>query len=145
MESLFSCPKPIYFSLQFSLQAAMSLALVSSTNFWVMLATVGMSLIFYRLRCVYVCTARCLRRIDALGKLISFHIVHSKSIDFHTVKQVEVQSLAIQMPPSADSVQSERQIQNKLSSTNSIPCKTKTPASVSRSRRPHVQLHFGWN
>lgn len=55
---------------QFCLQAVMSLVLVSLTNYWVMMATVAMSLIFYRLRCIYVSTARCLRRIEALGKLI---------------------------------------------------------------------------
>lgn len=48
----------------------MSLVLVSSTNVWVMLTTVGLSLIAYRLRYVYVSTARCLRRIEALGMLI---------------------------------------------------------------------------
>lgn len=53
----------------------MSLVLVSLTNFWVMIATVAMSLIFYRLRHVYVSTARCLRRIEALGKLILVSIV----------------------------------------------------------------------
>lgn len=46
----------------------MSLVLVSMTNFWVMMATVAMSLMFYRLRYVYVCTGRCLRRIEALGE-----------------------------------------------------------------------------
>lgn len=46
----------------------MSLVLVSSTNVWVMIATIIMSLISYRLRCVYVSTGRCLRRIEALGK-----------------------------------------------------------------------------
>lgn len=48
----------------------MSLILVSSTSFWVKLATVGMCLICCKLRHLYVSTARCLRRIEALGMLI---------------------------------------------------------------------------
>lgn len=46
----------------------MSLILVSLTNYWVMMATIVLSTIFYRLRCIYVNTARCLRRLDALGR-----------------------------------------------------------------------------
>lgn len=42
--------------------------LVSLSNIWIMMATIGMSLLFYRLRYIYVCTARCLRRLEALGR-----------------------------------------------------------------------------
>lgn len=34
-----------------------------------MAATIAMSVIFYRLRYIYVSTGRCLRRIDAIGKI----------------------------------------------------------------------------
>lgn len=46
----------------------MSLILVGLSNYWVMAATIVMSVIFYRLRCIYVNTARCLRRLEALGR-----------------------------------------------------------------------------
>lgn len=46
----------------------MSITLVSIMNIWIMIATIGMGLIFYRIRCIYVCTARCLRRLEALSR-----------------------------------------------------------------------------
>lgn len=71
----------------------MSLILVSLSNIWVMVATIAMSLLFYRLRCIYVRTARCLRRLEALGRsaiishtnatisgLSTIHVTKSKDI-----------------------------------------------------------------
>lgn len=45
----------------------MSLILVALTNIWVMIATFVMTFVFYQMRHIYVSSARCLRRIEALG------------------------------------------------------------------------------
>ncbi|XP_055302412.1 probable multidrug resistance-associated protein lethal(2)03659 [Sitodiplosis mosellana] len=50
------------------LQSIMSLVLVSLTNTWVAVATLGMSFVFYGMRHMYVSSARCLRRLEALGR-----------------------------------------------------------------------------
>lgn len=56
----------------------MSLILVSLTNTWVAVATIGMSLVFYGMRHIYVSSARCLRRLEALGKYRrNFQTIHS--------------------------------------------------------------------
>lgn len=60
---------------QLCLQSAMSLVLVALTNIWVMIATLLMTLVFYKMKYIYVSSARCLRRIEALGK---YHIKYLK-------------------------------------------------------------------
>lgn len=50
------------------LQAITSLILVSMANYWLLIPTLVMSIIFFGLRHIYVRTARCLKRLESMGK-----------------------------------------------------------------------------
>lgn len=63
---------------QICLQATMSLILVGLTNIWVMFATLVMSFVFYKMRYIYVNSARDLRRLEALGKHMNCVLAHYK-------------------------------------------------------------------
>lgn len=52
---------------QFVLQVTTSLILVLLANYWLVIPTVVMSIIFFGLRHVYVRTARCLKRMESMG------------------------------------------------------------------------------
>ncbi|XP_031633880.1 probable multidrug resistance-associated protein lethal(2)03659 [Contarinia nasturtii] len=67
----------LYDLMVFFLQCTMSLILVSMTNIWLVVVTLVLSFIFYAIRHIYVSSARCLRRIDALGR--SAIISHTNS------------------------------------------------------------------
>lgn len=56
------------FPFQFFLQFVAIMILVSITNYWLLLPTAIMTVIFYGLRHIYVNTARCIKRIESLGK-----------------------------------------------------------------------------
>lgn len=55
------------FALQFLLQTVTSLILVLVANYWLLIPTLTMSLIFYGMRHIYVKTARCLKRLESMG------------------------------------------------------------------------------
>lgn len=63
-------PKSFSLSIifQFFLQFAAIMILVSITNYWLLLPTAIMTAIFCGLRHIYVNTARCIKRIESLGK-----------------------------------------------------------------------------
>lgn len=65
------------FPFQFFLQFAAIMILVSITNYWLLLPTAIMTVIFYGLRHIYVNTARCIKRIESLGK---YPIPHCNSM-----------------------------------------------------------------
>lgn len=56
------------------LQAITSLILVSIANYWLLIPTLVMSVIFFGLRHIYVRTARCLKRLESMGK----HFIEEK-------------------------------------------------------------------
>lgn len=56
------------FLTQFLLQVTTSLILVLLANYWLVIPTFIMSCIFYILRNIYVKTARCLKRMESMGK-----------------------------------------------------------------------------
>lgn len=53
---------------QFFLELIAIIILVSMVNLWLLVPTFVMSLLFYGLRHVYVNTARCIKRVEALSK-----------------------------------------------------------------------------
>lgn len=53
---------------QFFLRFGAVMILVSITNHWLLLPTALMNIIFYGLRHIYVNTARCVKRIESIGK-----------------------------------------------------------------------------
>lgn len=55
--------------------------LVSITNYWLLFPTAIMTVIFYGLRHIYVNTARCIKRIESLGKFYTH--THSTHILFN--------------------------------------------------------------
>lgn len=74
----------VYF-LQFLLQVTTSLILVSMANFWLLIPTALMSIIFLALRHIYVKTARCLKRLESMGKKVAmknFQIIMTMQILF---------------------------------------------------------------
>ncbi|XP_031634337.1 probable multidrug resistance-associated protein lethal(2)03659 isoform X2 [Contarinia nasturtii] len=58
----------LYDLIKYFLQCTMSLILVSKTNIWLVVVTFVLSLAFYAIRRIYISSARCFRRIDALGR-----------------------------------------------------------------------------
>lgn len=66
---------------QFFLQFTAVMVLVSITNYYLLLPTVLMSAAFYGLRHIYVKTARCVKRIESMGK--STHWKKKLSTDFY--------------------------------------------------------------
>lgn len=57
----------LFFALQFLLQTVTSLILVLVANYWLLIPTLFMSLIFFGMRHIYVKTARCLKRLESMG------------------------------------------------------------------------------
>lgn len=56
------------FRFQFILQSLGNMILVSVTNYWLLVPTFLMSLLFYKLRQIYVKTGRCVKRVESLSK-----------------------------------------------------------------------------
>lgn len=56
--------------------------LVSITNYWLLLPTAIMTVVFYGLRHIYVNTARCIKRIESLGKYKAYSINYLFRIEF---------------------------------------------------------------
>lgn len=55
---------------QFFMQFAAVMVLVSITNYWLLLPTSMISIVFYGLRHVYVNTARSIKRVESMGECI---------------------------------------------------------------------------
>lgn len=65
------------FCVQFILQTAGSLILVSTTNYWILIPTFFTIILFHLLREVFIRTGRCVKRIDAVSRSPLFQHVNA--------------------------------------------------------------------
>lgn len=126
------------FFLQFLLQVTTSLILASMANYWLMIPTAFMCIIFLGLRHIYVKTARCLKRLESMGKQNCKIMTTILQCCFFSLLKGEVRYLRIQMQQSPVFQPFERANPMTLSFENSTHFKTAIPLSVSYSIHYHV-------
>lgn len=131
--------------------------LVSITNYWLLFPTAIMTVIFYGLRHIYVNTARCIKRIESLGKFYTHtHTAHTYYSMAHSAwnfiyiyffsqyQQDAVQFSRTQMQQSTDCRRFVRAKHNTLWQRNSMNCKISTPAHGTYSLLHHERWLCGW-
>ncbi|XP_055309579.1 probable multidrug resistance-associated protein lethal(2)03659 isoform X2 [Sitodiplosis mosellana] len=88
-------PGVLYDSILFILQVTTSLSLVLMTNYWLAIPTAIMSLIFLGLRHIYVRTARCLKRMESMGRSPIFSHTNATISGLTTIRSYKSNEIII--------------------------------------------------